>query len=746
MPTDDLQDTLQEVEASLSATPAVSEFDLRPPPLRSGFVLRDDLVHSLRSTNADVILLTAPSGYGKSTVLAQWASVETTPLAWLSLGREENSAKTLLFHLAASMGRAGFLTAEDVATFQFMGESEAATHGANHLTGLLRRARFPRVMVVDNIDVLKSRAAKTVIEELVRQLEAKIRFAFAGRSEAAIRFPGVRARGRLLEITDSELALSVEQTGRLIARLGLDTSLAGKVVDATDGWPVAAVLIATAARDRELDLTNITIGEERHLTEFMRSEILPGLSRPRRRILTLISPLARISGPLTDAITDSEGSQRLLQSIMNDTHLIHRVDHDNTWFEMNRVLRTSLLAELERNDPETLQKVHLRAAQWFEDNDMPAIAIEHARQAGDVDTFARLMSKLVKRSYAEGDEAAVFRWMSWLGKSTDLDRHPELAAVGALAYIQEGDALAAETWADAAFRGSSTGEGHPAAWLVQALMTHAGTSAMIIDAQKARATMSPGSEWMPAALLAEGLAHTWDEEFAAAEPLLAESATLGEHNESWPTTTLALAERGLIALSRHEWDVASHLTTQSVRIIDAHGLDGYVTSGLGLVVAARCARHGNEIVKATTLLARSASVRPRLNTAIPGLAVQTLIEMARAHLELSDVSGARTLIREAGDVLAQRPDLGRLPDALEGLRETVSASGPGKVGPTALTKAELRLLPLLATNLSFPEIGEQLYISRHTVKSQAMSIYRKLGTSSRSDAITKAHEIGLLAR
>ena len=129
-----------------------------------------------------------------------------------------------------------------------------------------------------------------------------------------------------------------------------------------------------------------------------------------------------------------------------------------------------------------------------------------------------------------------------------------------------------------------------------------------------------------------------------------------------------------------------------------------------------------------------------------GVAVQTLLEMARAFLELSDVVEARAHIRQASDLIAQRPDLGVLPDQVESLKQSMRNLGPGTISPSALTKAELRLLPLLATNLSFPQIGEQLFVSRHTVKTQAMSIYRKLGTSSRSDAVARAYEIGMLAR
>lgn len=732
-------------EASLSPEPPVSEFDLTPPPLRKGFVFRQELVELLRSTDADVIVLTAPTGYGKTTVLAQWASVETRPLAWLSLTRDDNDTKTLLFHISASLGRAGILPAEDVAVFKFMDGEEAATHGVNHLAHLLGRNRMPLMMMIDNVDVLKSRATRTVIAELVRQLEAKVRFAFASHSDNPVRFPAVRSRGGLLQLTETQLGMSAEETGQLVDELGLDPSVATAVLQATEGWPMATLLAALAVRNGDLDLTRITISEEAHLTEIVKSVILPQMSQARRRFLMLMSPLERMSGSLCDAVTGSEGSQRLLESLRADTHLIHRVDHDDTWFAMNLVLRNSLLAELDRNEPETLRTVHARAAEWYEAHDMPSTAIEHALLANEPKTFARLMVKLMKRSYANGHVADVLEWMAWLQGSTSLDRYPQLAAAGALVHIQEGDSLAAEAWLEEALKGTS-GDPHPAVELVRALATRSGTAQMISASRVARAHMATGSEWMPAALLVEGLAHLWDEELDTAGPLLAESATLGEHNQSWPTTTLALAELGWIAVLRNEWDTASDLAARSLSIIETHNLDGYMTSGLGLVLAARCARHRSEIVEARSLLARSASVRPRLSSAVPGVSVQTLLEMARAHLELSDVTGARTLIREAGDVLGQRPDLGRLPQAVDTVREILNLSGAGKVGPTALTRAELRLLPLLATNLSFPEIGDRLFISRHTVKTQAMSIYRKLGTSSRSDAVTKAYDTGLLNR
>jgi LuxR family maltose regulon positive regulatory protein len=137
-------------------------------------------------------------------------------------------------------------------------------------------------------------------------------------------------------------------------------------------------------------------------------------------------------------------------------------------------------------------------------------------------------------------------------------------------------------------------------------------------------------------------------------------------------------------------------------------------------------------------------LRPLLTYAIPSLTVQTLLELGRAYLTLDDVSGARAVLGQARDVLLRRPDLGVLPAQLEELRSRLDTARPAAPGASSLTTAELRLLPLLATHLTFREVGLRLYISQHTVKTQAISIYRKLGANSRSQAVQRLQEIGLL--
>jgi LuxR family maltose regulon positive regulatory protein len=121
-----------------------------------------------------------------------------------------------------------------------------------------------------------------------------------------------------------------------------------------------------------------------------------------------------------------------------------------------------------------------------------------------------------------------------------------------------------------------------------------------------------------------------------------------------------------------------------------------------------------------------------------------LIELARAYLAIADTAGALTVVAEAEEVVRRRPDLGLLTDRLADLRRQVDAAASSLAGPSTLTPAELRVLPLLSTHLTFQEIADRLFNSRSTIHSHAMSIYAKLEVRSRSEAVNQAIELGLL--
>jgi LuxR family transcriptional regulator, maltose regulon positive regulatory protein len=258
------------------------------------------------------------------------------------------------------------------------------------------------------------------------------------------------------------------------------------------------------------------------------------------------------------------------------------------------------------------------------------------------------------------------------------------------------------------------------------------------------AGLAPGSPWWATALLLEGVAIFLAGEADRADPILAHAAEVATHVGALPAASAALAQRALVAIERQDWMAAETLTERALGIARAGHLNDDQMSPFIHAVAAHMALHHGDIPRTQEHLARAAHLRPLLNSAMPHRAVQTLLELTRAYLALTDVAGARILLREVRSILQRRPHLGilatqaaQLESQLDTLRETT-------VSAATLTTAELRLLPLLSTHLTFREISEQLYLSRHTVKSHAMSIYRKLGVSSRNQAMQLVQQTGLL--
>jgi LuxR family maltose regulon positive regulatory protein len=191
-------------------------------------------------------------------------------------------------------------------------------------------------------------------------------------------------------------------------------------------------------------------------------------------------------------------------------------------------------------------------------------------------------------------------------------------------------------------------------------------------------------------------------------------------------------------------EAAEHLQL-ALDTVEEFRLDDYVISVLAFAAAARLAVHRGDRKEADRQLARAMRARPSCTVALPFLAVRVRLQLAKVYAAISDLATARHLLREADDLILHRPALGALVHEVSGFRKMLTASAHAAVaGVPPLTPAELRLLPYLQTHLTFQQIGQRLYVSRNTVSSQVGSIYRKLGVSSRSDAVQRATTVGLL--
>ena len=467
--------------------------------------------------------------------------------------------------------------------------------------------------------------------------------------------------------------------------------------------------------------------------------------------LTRTSVLERMCGPLCDSMLGATGSAAILDSFERSNLLLVALDRRAEWYRYHHLLRDLLGAELQRREPEIVPRLHLGAAAWYEANGLPELAIDHARQAGDPDRVARLVLDVMQPVWASGRVDTVLRWMEWFEHKNLIERYPAVAVHGALIFALLGRPAKAERWSAAAERSSPTGRLPDGSTMVsylaylRALLCRDGVGAMRRDAAVAwKKGLSPLSPYRATMLHTEGLSYLLEGQPDRADPVLAHAFDAATDVGALPLAAVVLAERGLVAAGRDNWPAAEALSEQALSILQDGEFDDYWTSALVYAWAARTAIHRGDVAAAREHVIRAARLRPLLTYALPIVSVQALLELARAYLALTDPDGARAVLRQARDILRQRPDLGVLPDEAEELQAEVEMLGRQGLGGSSLTTAELRVLPLLATHLSFREIAERLYLSPSTVKTQALSVYRKFGVSSRSAAIERAHRGGVL--
>jgi LuxR family maltose regulon positive regulatory protein len=314
-----------------------------------------------------------------------------------------------------------------------------------------------------------------------------------------------------------------------------------------------------------------------------------------------------------------------------------------------------------------------------------------------------------------------------------------------------GQATASERWADAAEHGDYNGrlpDGSASieSWraLLRAFRAHEGLAVMRADAALAVRTLAPESTWHPAGLVLLGMADFLSGSPDEADDHFADAAEEAGDLGAPDMAPVALAERALIAIGREEWVRADELAERAIWTARHSHREHAPINGIVYAVAARTAVHRDRASDAQELVRRAQRRLPQLTYVLPVPSLQTRIELARTYLALADQAGARTMLREIEPLLRRRPDLGSLPVQASELRSALSTAGHNPPGVSTLTAAELRVLPLLTTHLTFKEIGERLYLSRHTVKSHSISIYRKLDVTSRGDAVGKARLLGLL--
>jgi LuxR family maltose regulon positive regulatory protein len=534
------------------------------------------------------------------------------------------------------------------------------------------------------------------------------------------------------------------------ARVSLTPELAATVTGRTEGWPAGLYLAALIARGSNGQAPTVT-GDDRYVADYLYREVLAQQPDDSQRFLRRTCVLDQLSARLCDAVAGSPGAAGRLRRLEAASLFVIPLDGRREWYRYHTLFREFLRGELDRTEPGIIMTLHQRAANWYEANGSPSLALEHLLHTTDWDRSVRLAAGLANPTYKAGQVQTNLRWYAAIGDA-NIEGYPPLAVQRCWDAIYTGDPAGAERWAavvEAASFDEAPADGSAsfdsARAMLQAARCARGPKPMMADAAVAVAQEPAWSPFRPVALWLLGEAHLLAGNFDEARGVLIEASTATATADNAETIAICDTEVALLTMDRGQWQEAAGQLKRPLATIDTYRLDDYMSCLLAFAAAARLSVHRGDLGEAHRQLARAMRARPSATYAMPFVAVRLRLQLAKVYLAFADLATARQMLREVDDILTHRPALGALAAETEEFRQVLASNATaGVTGGPPLTPAELRLLPYLQTHLSAGGIAERLFVSPPTVKTHMYSIYRKLGVSTRDEAVQAATAIGLL--
>jgi LuxR family transcriptional regulator, maltose regulon positive regulatory protein len=692
-----------------------------------------------------VVCLQAPGGYGKTTVLAEWAAEDARPVIWLSVRPQAPDAVWLAQALVDGLHEAGLVTDHVVLP---RGPDPVTWHLGvlPAVEAALAAVGRPILVVIDEAGAMTGSRWDCLASSIATSLPDGAQVALATRTRLPVSLRRLRTSGLVLVLGPETLALDAIEGAalmRLLSATVSDSELLS-LVESTEGWPVA-ICLAGQARAAGQSLPTVGLSPDGELADYLREQILRRLPDPDARFLLRAAVLTYLDEVTCDEATATRGSLARLRRLAESNRLLVALDPSAEQFRMHPLLASFLSDELRTTDPDAWRTVQTAASVARERVGDLDSAVYHARQAEDDARLGALVWRHTGQLMSTGRIAVLQRWLDGVGPER-LAAQGELALTAAWLAAQAGDdrgtarlALAAEV---CALRdGSASLLSHVR--LLQATMAEEGLDAMVAMSRRFIAENGPGEMWLTLAhyLVGVGLQLNDQDEAGLAE--IERARRLAVIHGLPVMHARCLATLADAALSGGDRRKAVQHMTEARQVVSGHRLDHLATSAPFFVASARCYVAEGRLAEASQEARRALRLTASTHVVGPLIAVYGRLTLAEVFLALGDQQQARVLVEEVED--AYGPARSAVGDRLlASTRERLRAVTPTTWHSAVLTTAEVRVLQYLPTHLSFPQIAHELFVSRHTVKTQALSAYRKLGAHSRSEAIAKAREIGLL--
>lgn len=735
--------------------PVLIAAKLSPPVPRDQLVTRSRLLGRLQAGSGRRLTIVAcPAGFGKTTLLAEWRGIQSVrqPVAWLSLDERDNDPAVLWTYVIEALE--GVCPAVREAKLP---RPTPAVSGLDTVLPLLvnELCRLHAVtLILDDCHRLTGAAVRASLAWFVRNAPRNFRLVLSTRGEPPLPLGAMRAHGEVLELDADDLRFTASEAGVFLngrLALGLRPADVAGLVERTEGWPAGLSLAAFSLQgttDRDTLIGGLGPAS-RHLADFLLTEVLQAHDGPTQSLLMRCSILDRLHGPLCDAVLEQADSGETLESLARTNLFVAPIPGERTWYRVRPVFAQLLRAELERREPGLAPALHRRAYAWHRDYGTADEAVRHAIAAGVYAEAADLIAGCWSRFAREGKFSLVLAWLRQLPEGT-LAGNVRLLLVEAWTLALSGKRRRAEQAVAAIERrgelsGGPLADGFSSAdaslTLLRACLSCGDVAGQLRNARRAAELEDTLSPWRPVACWAVGVASYRRGELSEADRWFAESLALPSAGTTLPVGASSLAYRSLIAGEHRDLDRQRILAEQAMQVARDRGVEkanGVVPLAFGVSLAAR-----GRPAEAQLQIARGIA-RLRRSKGQPTDLAMALMHQASVLSTLGDGDGSQKVVAQARVILESCPDARLLAQRLETLDPTIGTRH--ECGNGELTEGELRVLKLLASDLSERGIGNELYVSYNTVHSHVRSIYRKLGISSRSQALKRASELALVQR
>jgi LuxR family maltose regulon positive regulatory protein len=738
----------------------VLESKIRPAPIRRDWVVRRALTDQLvDAAERKVVLVSAPIGYGKTNLLAQWRNDprEARPFAWVTVDASDNEPLRFWTYLIEAIRQVEPGIGGDLGRLLRRRDVSLREVVIPQLLGEL--AILPRriVVVLDDFSQLTNRACHESIDGFVEYLPSTIQLVISTRTDpplASLR--RIRLSGEVLEIRADDLRFTVEEAGSLLKQTaGIDLALrdVSRIVEKTEGWPAGLYLAALSFQGRADPQTFIKdfAGDNRHLVDYLTTEILNRLPVRVRRFLTRTSILERFTSSLCDAVVGEGGSDVLLEELERDNLFLVRLDDQRRWFRYHKLFQELLQSDLKATDRSLVPELHRRAARWHRSWGFLDDAIKHANAADDIESSRELISENWLAYCNAGRLATVRSWIESVGEER-VASDPVLSLTAAWIAGLSGHAEEVEKWLELASRSSFPGplpDGTSSLAsgiaLVRTSFGHEGVAKALAAARVAvKLESRQDARWHSVAQTALGfyLYISGERGLATAHfEQVARRKSRGGISE----VIFALSQLSIMASEAGRRIEAIRLARRAVAIVDEYRLSDASQASVAYTGLGRALVAAEDLTGGRRELERALALRSRSDLIAPWPTLQLLLALAPIRAVQDDREGAVLLLQDARAIVDAHPDAGVLSTELEELERSIAEAKP-RSAPTgeSLTDRELSVLRLLPTPLTQRQIGDELFLSINTVKTHVKSIFVKLEVESRSEAVARARSLRLL--